>query len=439
MPNESGSDIMKVGDYKLIKLTIQSLITNSRVDISRLFKSIEIYEDMFAPYLSAKLYIEDGLNWPEKLPITGQERVELIFKTDVDDIEPTSLVFRVYRLDSQEIDDRGESQTYTLHLITEGAYLNYSQQCGYAVAGTSSDIVRKIFTKHFPNSVWSKKLQIEDTTDNYSFVLPKSYTPFKAINWLSSKAINKTGKQYSPYFFYETLDGYCFKSLFHIIKEGLQDILPYFYTSPNIPTSATTSPYYTILPAGHHRIQKLKEVDRFDMLENIMYGTVSSLLTVHDLLRKQKRNQIFREADVFSDKTKLGVGVHFRETDPEASRLIKNGSGFFFLPSTPYTAYTDSNPIIDNTQVEKTFLPRNYHINSILTQKIVIDIFGDNRKRVGQVIKIFVPKISADGHLQDDKADENLSGNFLITAVKHTLNTVYSCTLELSRNCMGVE
>lgn len=439
MPNESGSDIMKVGDYKLIKLTIQSLITNFRVDISRLFKSIEIYEDMFAPYLSAKLYIEDGLNWAEKLPITGQERVELIFKTDVDDIEPTSLVFRVYRLDSQEIDDRGESQTYTLHLITEGAYLNYSQQCGYAVEGTSSNIVRKIFMKHFPNSVWSKKLQIEDTTDNYSFVLPGSYTPFKAINWLSSKAINKTGKQYSPYFFYETLDGYCFKSLFYIIKEGLQDILPYFYTSPNISTSATTSPYYTILPAGYHRIQKLKEVDRFDMLENIMYGTVSSFLTVHDLLRKQKRNQIFRETDVFSDKTKLGVGVHFRESDPEASRIIKNGSGFFFLPSTPYTAYTDSNPIIDNTQVEKTFLPRNYHINSILTQKIVIDIFGDNRKRVGQVIKVFVPKISADGHLQDDKADENLSGNFLITAVKHTLNSVYSCTLELSRNCMGVE
>ncbi len=439
MPNESGSDIMKVGDYKLIKLTIQSLITNSRVDISRLFKSIEIYEDMFAPYLSAKLYIEDGLNWPEKLPITGQERVELIFKTDVDDIEPTSLVFRVYRLDSQEIDERGESQTYTLHLITEGAYLNYSQQCGYAVTGTSSNIVRKIFTKHFPNSVWSKKLQIEDTTDNYSFVLPKSYTPFKAINWLSSKAINKTGKQYSPYFFYETLDGYCFKSLFYIIKEGLQDILPYFYTSPNISTSATTSPYYTILPSGYHRIQKLKEVDRFDMSENIMYGTVSSSLTVHDLLRKQKRNQIFRETDVFSDKTKLGVGVHFRESDPEASRIIKDGSGFFFLPSTPYTAYTDSNPIIDNTQIEKIFLPRNYHINSILTQKIIIDIFGDNRKRVGQVIKIFVPKISADGHLQDDKADENLSGNFLITAVRHTLNTVYSCTLELSRNCMGVE
>ena len=127
MPNSTGSDIMKVGDYKLRKLTIQSLITNTRVDLSRVFTSIEIYEDMFAPYLSAKLYIEDSLNWPEKLPITGQERVELIFKTDIDSIEDTSLSFRVYKLDSQEIDNRGESQTYTLHLISEGGYLNFSQ------------------------------------------------------------------------------------------------------------------------------------------------------------------------------------------------------------------------------------------------------------------------------------------------------------------------
>lgn len=65
MPNSTGSDIMKVGDYKLRKLTIQSLITNARVDLSRVFTSIEIYEDMFAPYLSAKLYIEDSLNSSE--------------------------------------------------------------------------------------------------------------------------------------------------------------------------------------------------------------------------------------------------------------------------------------------------------------------------------------------------------------------------------------
>ena len=80
-------------------------------------------------------------------------------------------------------------------------------------------------------------------------------------------------------------------------------------------------------------------------------------------------------------------------------------------------------------------------MNTMTTQKIIIEIFGDNRKRVGQVITVFVPKISADGHsdvAQGNRADENLSGDFLITSIKHTLSTLYSCKLELSRNCMGV-
>jgi hypothetical protein len=60
--------------------------------------------------------------------------------------------------------------------------------------------------------------------------------------------------------------------------------------------------------------------------------------------------------------------------------------------------YSKANPIIDNMQIETTLLKRNYHMNTMTTQKIIIEIFGDNRKRVGQVIKVFVPKISADGH-----------------------------------------
>lgn len=439
MPNSLGSDILKAGDYKLIKLKIQSVISGLVVDFSALIQSIEIYEDMFAPYLTAKLHIEDGFNWPERLPITGQERVELVFKCDIDSMPETSLVFRIYRLDAHSVDERGETQKYTLHLISEGGYFNFSQSCGYAVIGHSSDMVRTIFKKHFPESVWGKKLQIEDTNDNYSFVLPISYTPFKAISWLTTRAISMGGKEYSPYFFYETIDGYCFKSLSNIIEEGSADILPYFYTVGNLPNNGKSSPYNTILPASYHRIQKMQEMERFDMVGNIMHGTISSFLMVHDLLRKQKRDHVFREDDVFKETKKLGVGSHFRERDPEANRIIAGGAAQYYAASTPYTVHTNKNVIVDNHQIESTFLASNYHINSILTQKIIIDIFGDNRKRVGQVIRISVPKISVDGHVQDNKLDENLSGEFMITSIKHTLNTVYTCKLELSRNCMGVK
>ena len=145
-----GSDNMKCGDYKLEAVTLTSLISTQTADLSGLCKQIEIFEDMFSPCLTAKLHIEDSYNFPEFFPITGQEKVTIIFKADIDSIEPTRLVFRVYKLDTQDILRNGRSQSYVLHLISEGGYLNYSQQCGYAVSGHTSTMVSTILMKHFP-------------------------------------------------------------------------------------------------------------------------------------------------------------------------------------------------------------------------------------------------------------------------------------------------
>ena len=434
-----GSDNMKCGDYKLEAVTLTSLISTQTADLSGLCKQIEIFEDMFSPCLTAKLHIEDSYNFPEFFPITGQEKVTIIFKADIDSIEPTRLVFRVYKLDTQDILRNGRSQSYVLHLISEGGYLNYSQQCGYAVSGHTSTMVSTILMKHFPESVWKSKLQIEISSDNYSFVLPKNYTPFKAITWLASKAMASVGDGYSPYFFYETFDGYCFKSLSNIIEEGSREVIPYFNTEPNFPFGMDRfpSPYDTNLPSDFHRVQKLTEHSRFDMAENIMQGTISSTLEVHDILRKEKRKTTLRELDVFSKKRKLGAGLMFRTGDPETKRVMDGA--LYYEPSTPYTAHNDRNNITDNTQVENILLRRNYHLNTMLTQKIDIDIFGDNRKRVGQVIDLIVPNISVNGNLAEGQIDKNLSGKFLITSIKHTLGKGYICKLELSRNCMGVE
>jgi hypothetical protein len=436
-----GSNITKPGDYRLQKLMLTSLVNNKSVDIRKIFKHIEIFEDMFSPNLTAKIYIEDGVNLPEILPITGQETIELVFKTDIAQINETTLIFRVYKLEDLEIYESGKTQSYVLHLISEGGYYNFSQRCGYAVSGSVSGMVSNIFTRHFSETVWGKKLQIENTKDNYSFVLPATYSPFKAISWLATKAYSLTVTDYMPFFFYETLDGHCFKSLAHIIEEGSRDILRYHFTTRNPNPTRENIRSTTILPPEYHRIQDVHEAKRFDMAENIMEGTVSSSLLIHDVLRKQLRQNDFLEEMIFDDKKKLGKGRHFRFADLPAENMLKKGASLHYSAVTPYTVYSKANPIIDNMQIETTLLKRNYHMNTMTTQKIIIEIFGDNRKRVGQVIAVFVPKISADGHsdvAQGNRADENLSGDFIITSIKHTLSTLYSCKLELSRNCMGV-
>ena len=440
----NGNSLHKPGDYRLQKFTLTSLVNGTQIDLSNLFNRIEIYEDLFSPYLTAKVYIEDAYNFPERIPLLGQEKIEISFKTDLEALPVVDLVLRLYKFDSHKISETGKTQQYVLHLMSEGGYFNDSQYCGYAVSGSVAEMVYTVFKKHFPETLWDGRLQIEPTNDNYSFVLPGAYTPFKAITWLTSKAYASTGKQYSPFVFYETLDGHRFKSLSKIIEEGSADTVSYLYTlgnmralpgereMTNIP-ALVNSP----LPTRYHKVQELEELGRFDAASNIMNGVVSSRMVVHDLLRKEHRDVQFFETEVFDDMRKLGTENHFRAEDTEAVNFLKNGAAYFYMPTTPYTIHNQSNQVVDNFNTESLFLARKYHMNTFLTQKIAMTIFGDSRKRVGDIINLSVPKIQSDSGFQTEN-DKCFSGDYMVTGIRHTLTDTYQCKVELSRNGMGV-
>lgn len=439
--NGHGSEALTSGNYKLEKFVMYSLLNGSELKLNTLFTNLEIYEDLFSPYITAKVYIEDAYNFPERFPIVGQEKIEISFKTEIENADPVELVFRVYKIDSVEIQQNAKVQRYVLHLMSEGGYFNFSEFCGYSVSGTVSDMVNTVFKKHFPESLWKDRLKVESTKDNYQFVLPKVYTPFKAINWLSSKAFSKLGNDYSPFLFYESLDGHRFVSIASLIESGIGNPVTYLYTIANTGTVGGEKQelgFDSDLPSRYHKIQKFEELKRLDMVDNIMSGIVSSHMEVHDLIRKEIRGSDLYEKDIFENMKKLGTEMHYRSEDPESKRLLTKGANYTYLPSTGYTVHTKQNAIEDNFKTEALFLRRRYHINSFLTQKFVIQIFGDSRRRVGDIVKMKVFKPQSDVTVIDDKDDKNMSGEFLVTGIKHSLNKVYSCKLELSRNCMGV-
>ena len=438
--NHGGSNLSP-GNYRLEKFVIHSLLNSKTVDMRNLFSRIEIYEDLFSPYISANLYIEDSFNFPERLPIVGHEKVELSFKSDISGFPLVELVFRVYKLDQQKIGENGKTQEYTLHLVSEGGYFNNSQYCGYALSGPVSDMVRSVFTKHFPEPLWKDRLYIESTKDKYSFVVSAAYNPFKAVSWLSTKATARSGNEYSPYLFYESIDGHRFVSLSTLIEQGYRTDARYFYTTANIgivEAEKQSLGFSSPLPTRYHKIQRLEELSRFDAVSNTMSGMVSSMLGVHDLVRKQVRTYEIFEKDLFSSAKKLGDQPHYKTGDPDASRFTKRGAVYFYQPSTPFTVYSSKNQIKDNFRTEELYLRRNYHMNAIFTQKLVIEIFGDSRRRVGDVITIVVAKPQSDVTGVTDKSDRNLSGEYIVTGVKHVLGKAYSCKLEISRNGMGV-
>ena len=90
-----------ISSYKLVSCTIVSDVNGNAQDLRGLFTSFEIYEDMFSPYITAKISINDTFNIPETLPISGQESVFIEFETEKNNI--TKVAFRVNCLKSHKI------------------------------------------------------------------------------------------------------------------------------------------------------------------------------------------------------------------------------------------------------------------------------------------------------------------------------------------------
>lgn len=426
---------INLGSYVLDKLDIKSTLTQQEESLKNFYKYIEIHEDMFSHAITAKLHIEDAINFPELIPIVGQEKVFISFRTNVDGMKNIDLVFRVYKLDSHKIDEAGKSQQYVLHLISECGYLNGIQRCGYSLTGNTTSMAVSIMEKHFPTALWKDRLYLEPSNDLYSFVFPLSYTPFKALNFLASKAYSDSGEGYTPYFFYENLDGYNFRSMRDIVSAAQYPRVKYHHTVANIPADLMGS---VLHDHRFYKIQSMEELNRFDVASNMMNGLASSYLNVHDLVRKEHRSSIFNEQEVFDSKPRLGNTALFRSADNEEISRVRNGACYVYLPSTTGTVYDLQNEIVDNFKVQSLYLKRKYHTNSMFTQQLTIQVYGDSRRRVGDIVELEVPKPHGDVAQMDDIVDKNLSGDYMITAIKHTLSTLYSCRYELSRNCMGV-
>ena len=53
------------------------------VDLSAIMTQIEIYENIFSPFISGNILINDSTNLIKNLPIIGQEKLEIEFLSPV--------------------------------------------------------------------------------------------------------------------------------------------------------------------------------------------------------------------------------------------------------------------------------------------------------------------------------------------------------------------
>lgn len=193
-------------EIKSIKLYREDWPTEKQIDIAPGIEELNIYEDVLdGATITATILMSDPANIPDALPIVGGERINLEFKTPTYN-EETQIEFVIYKIGERVFDKANtRHQGYLIYLCTVDRYVDSYTDVSMSFKGTYSDIVNN--TLNILKS--TRNIDVEPTIGLQKFIAP-FWSPLKICQWCAKRSY---GKDFDPYVFYETLDGYNFKSL----------------------------------------------------------------------------------------------------------------------------------------------------------------------------------------------------------------------------------
>ena len=435
-------------------LTLESLDGKKTVDIKLGTVSIDYYEDIFSPTISATLVVTNsGNSIPgsdnqgnpdlvcmtpdgemqsiyQGLPLRGGERVSmkiagnsssnpgLDFATDSED--------NLYVSSIGNVISENQRETFVLHLSSKEAIVNETQSVTkkYPTSSPISASAENIIKEYIRTN---KPIQIDQTSNKYSF-LGNSRKPFSLLVTLASKAVPEISKDDATagFVFFQTKDGFFFKSLDSLITQTPK--ASYTYTEI-VKSASERNNDFNILSYNTNKNQKLLENLRLGAFasERVVFNPLTFETTIESYGTKnysEKSKNLGKKLEPpkisFSDAANLDLGEISSITvatiadigtfDPEVSRITN----------------------ADSTQYQTQSLMR---YNTLFTQVLTMTIPSNTNLRAGDIIECQFPKTTTS---KKKEFDQEQSGLYMIKALCHHFDSTGSYTsLKLIRDTFG--
>ena len=432
------------------KLIIESADGSKTADISAGAVMIRYYENVFSPMITSKIVVvntgdsiqgEDGKlqSLYNGFPLRGGERVVMKIagnsNSNVDGLDfskSSSQYFHVASITNVLIDSSKE--TFTLNLVPREAITNETSRVGKKFPSSQpiSDSVENIIKKYLKSD---KINEIDKTQNPYGFIgnLKK---PFTILTWLSSKGVPaSSGKDASAgYLFYETQDGYNFKSLDDLITQD-----PYeekFVYTPNVVSQDD--------PRNDFKILEYSTSKNQDLIGKLERGAYCSYRLFFNPLTFKYTNPekgIFKLEDYQSETKNLGRGIELPPISDDSDERLGE------VPSRYMTAVLDigtmeKNPFIpkdpdiaENCDPFKIQSQAIMRYNVLFTQILEMTIPFNTNLRAGSCIECEFPRLDRSKRAEPDTEQ---SGRYIIQELCHQFDSTGSYTkLKLIRDTFG--
>ncbi len=430
--------------YEEIEISAETTTGDGKtVDLKLGVVKFNYYEDLFSPTITAKLLIVSSggaiNNGGESLdtvysglPIRGGERVRIKIapntKTNLPLNFDTPETFLYVSNVARQFSD-GAKEIFTLDLVSREAITNETSRVvkRYHKTAPISQHVKSIIEEKLASTIDEENIDI--TSNQYGFIgnLKK---PFHVLVWLAAKSKPEKG-ELPGYFFYQTKEGFKFKSIDGLIQQGVKNPKAKYIETKFRESSK-------IYETKDDNILQYNVIQNNDLLTKLALGQYRSHIMEFDPLigtfttEQQGKFTI----DDYTDKT-----INLGET-PEVPKLLSDdeNQNLGTLPSRLITMVSDRGLLDWDPTVDKNSTPtlwqRQAHLRyQLLFTQILNMVVPLNTNLVaGDVITVEFLK----ANMEAKERDRRQSGNYMIKELCHHFDANQSLTsLTLVRDTFG--
>ena len=424
----SSDNIRQAGDVNVEKIEIESLANGKKFNVTNQLLTIQIYEDLFAPFMSGSLIFRESLDFIANFPFIGQEVVTIrIFTPGFDKAKPRDVInarFYIYKIsDREKLADR--NMVYQLHFISIEAINDMNNKISKAFEGNIRSLVPSMVDTWLqgPQQQFKKKMRCT-LVENKTKYVSNFWSPIKNINYMAERALDSNGNP--TYIFFENRYGFNFISLDELNAQGVKqeflnnpvqdDVKPGGGSSRNIDKQ-------------YQSIKEFQVISSQNYMDNVMGGAYGSTIMFFDITKKKFKKITYKAGSTFKPNEK-----HLNDKQLFTGNLPATNKGVMFNDVVHSKMFGEEWDDVTSVTMR---LERMSRLKLAESFKINIVVPGRSDYTVGDKVKIksFINQPTQKTDSETEILDKTISGYYLIATINHVIDRQHhECHMQLIKD-----
>jgi hypothetical protein len=390
------------GGYEIVTITsfrLTSISAGKTIDLRRVLGGFEYYNSIFDPTAYVIAVINDTAGGLYDLPLTGDEIVEIEFNTN--DRKAINKIFHVHHIGEINYTQNGSITNFELHMTSLDQINATAAQIQRGFKGILSDLVKSTL---LDNAKTSLPIDVEPTKGIEQIIVP-NWNAWETIEFCRQRSVSQ--KYNTPFYFFEDNTGYNFCSLEYLIDKKKQSNTIVQVTAYPFQPGSGDKGNPTIDSSQYRNATNFKILSKAKMGNMIVNGGIHNETVQFDFWAKKTISKKLKFTEL-SGEIKIPLDDTYNRQFGKMMEAIANTSSTiqYVVPhdSTNATAFSD------NVNIRQMV---NRHFGDI---KVGFTLYGDSQMQAGDLIYLTMPRT-----VDQDGADSQLTGNFIVANLKHSV------------------